>query len=184
MNNPSRGDIAFSGKRASNWYSDGVKSITNSKWSHTFMLVGDILDELSVMEADLNILTVPWQREYVEKDADYYEVWRPTKASQEDVARATKYCYHNYSGEVYGFLEIPWFVYRIYMKKWFGISVKRNWSSDGIFCSELVYDYLYQLGGEYRDLLKNFTPDTASPQDLYDLVLSRLDLFQFVVQRL
>ena len=69
------------------------------------------------------------------------------------------------------------------MQRWFGYTPKKNWSSDGIFCSELVFDYLYQLGGEYRDLLKDFTPDTASPQDLYNLVLSRPDLFQFIVKR-
>ena len=178
-----KGDIAFSGKRASNWYSNGVKSITKSKWSHSFLLMGDACGELSVLEAELSISAVPWQREYVEKDADYYESYRPTSASQEDIDRATKYCYYNYSGEAYGFLEIPWFIYRIYMQRWFGYTPKKNWSSDGIFCSELVFDYLYQLGGEYRDLLKDFTPDTASPQDLYNLVLSRPDLFQFIVKR-
>jgi hypothetical protein len=52
-----------------------------------------------------------------------------------------------------------------------------------MFCSQLTYDYLYQLGGEYRDLLKDFTPNTISPQDLYDLVITRPDLFVFVLKR-
>lgn len=178
-----QGDIAFSGKRKSNWYSNAVKAITRSKWSHAFLLMGNACNELSVLESQLNILCVPWIREYVKRDNDYYEVFKPIKASQEDIKRATHYCYYEYSGEVYGFLEIPWFVYRIYAKRWFGYIAKKNWSSDGIFCSELVFEYLYQLDGEYRELLKDFTPDTASPQDLYELVLSRPDLFEFIIKR-
>ena len=178
-----QGDIAFSGKRAWNWYSASVKYITGSKWSHSFILVGSVNDELSVMEADLDVTVVSWQQQYVVANNDYYQVYRPIKASQEDIQRATKYCYDNYAEEVYGFMQIPWFVYRIYAKKWFGINAKKNWSSQGMFCSELTFDYLYQLGGEYRDLLKDFTSETASPQDLDDLVISRPDLFQFVLER-
>ena len=178
-----QGDISFSGKRASNWYSDGVKAITESKWSHSFIVAGLALGELSAMEADLDVTMVSWQSQYVDKNNDYYEVWRPIKASQSNIEAAAKYCYNNYAEEPYGFLEIPWFIYRIYAKKWFGINATTNWSSSGMFCSGLTYNYLYQLGGEYRDILKDFKDNTMSPQDLYNIVLARPDLFEFVLQR-
>jgi hypothetical protein len=183
MNNVKKGDIVFSGKRNSNWYSNIVKYVTNSKWSHSFIIAGDAIGELSALEADLDVTLVSWQSQYVDANKDYYKVCRPIKASQEDIDRATKYCYVNYAEEVYGFLQIPWFVYRIYVKKWFGYSPKVNWSSQGMFCSELTYDYLNQLGGEYKELIKGFNPNTASPQDLDSLQLSRLDLFQFILER-
>ena len=178
-----KGDIVFSGKRAWNFYSATVKYITGSKWSHSFLLLGEVNGELSALEADLDVTAVSWQSQYVIKNEDYYQVYRPIKASQEDIDRATQYCYDNYAETAYGFLQIPWFIYRIYAKKWLGITAKKNWSSQGMFCSELTFDYLYQLGGEYRDLLKDFTADTASPQDLYNLALSRIDLFSFVIER-
>src|ERR1051325_10986824 len=134
------GDIAFSGKRKYNFYSHTVEKITGSKWSHSFFLLGDICGELSALEADLKVQAVPWQREYVEADNDYYEVWRPVKASAEDIARAAKFCYHEYSGEMYGFLEIPWFIWRVLAHCWFGLQPKKNWSTSGIICSELLYD--------------------------------------------
>lgn len=177
------GNIVFSGKRDSNWYSNSVKYITQSKWSHSFIVAGSALGELSAMECDLDVTLVPWQSQYVEKNADYYEVYNPIKASQEDIDRAAKYCYDNYAEEPYGFLEIPWFVYRIYAKKWFGIDSKTNWSNQGMFCSGLTYNYLVQLGGEYALLVKDFKENTMSPQDLYQLVLARLDLFEFVTKR-
>lgn len=181
--NVQQGDVAFSGKRKWNFYSAAVKYITGSPWSHSFILLGSVNGEISAMEADLDVTVVSWQSQYVTADNDYYEVYRPIKASQEDIQRATQYCFDNYAEEVYGFLEIPWFIYRIYANKWFGWKPKKNWSSTGMFCSELTYDYLYQLGGEYRDLIKDFTPDTASPADLYNLAKTRLDLFQFVLSR-
>jgi hypothetical protein len=178
-----KGDIVFSGKRVFNWYSHIIMYVTSSKWSHSFIIAGDALGELSALEADLDVTMVSWQSQYVTQNNDYYEVYNLVKAAQEDIDRATKYCYDTYAEEVYGFLQIPWFVFRIYAKKWFGYTVKNNWSSQGMFCSELTYDYLYQLGGEYRDLLKGFTPNTASPQDLYNLTLSRPDLFRFIIER-
>jgi hypothetical protein len=99
-----KGDITFSGKRKWNFYSRAVMSITQSKWSHSFMILGDVLGELSAMEADLDVTVVSWKAQYVDKNDDYYEVYRPIKASQDDIDRATKYCYDNYPETAYGFL--------------------------------------------------------------------------------
>ena len=178
-----QGNIVFSGKRVSNWFSNGVKSITNSKWSHSFFLLGEVMGQMAAIEAELDISVVPWQREYVDKNEDYYEVYRLLKASPEDQDRAAKYCYYNYAEEAYGFFAIPWFVYRIYMKKWFGIKVTNNWSKSGMFCSGLTYNYLDQVGNEYKDVLNDFDQYSLCPQDLYDIILKRPDLFEFVGKR-
>lgn len=158
--------------------------LTGSKWSHCFFLLGEVCGELSVMEADLKCQVVPWTREYVENNNDYYEVYRPVKASLKEIKNAGSFCFKEYSGEMYGFLQIPWFIYRILVHRLFGSNPKKNWSTSGVICSESLYDYLFQLGGKYRDLVKDLGPDITSPEDLYRLVLSRTDLFEFVGKRI
>lgn len=178
-----QGDIAFSGKAKWSFYSRGVMWFTKSRWSHCFFLLGDVCGHLSVLESELNVQTVPFEREYIQKQVDYYEIYRLTAASQEDLQRAAKESYHLMSGQMYGFLQIPWFMYRAAMKRWFGLDRHKNWSTGGVICSELLYNYIYAVGGEYRELLKDFGPDNVSPQDLYDIALARPDLFQFITKR-
>ncbi len=170
------GDIAFSGKYKPSPYSRIVMWVTRSRWSHAFLVTGEIFGQKAVLESELSVVTVLFDEEYRKKKVDYYEVFRPI-AEQNLKYLAAQKTFYKYSGVDYGFLSIPWFLWRALCSK-VGIKVKRNWSSSGCFCSELVYDYIHNLGGYHMDLLDGFTEDTASPEDIYQLVKSRPDLFQ------
>ena len=176
------GDVVFSGKRAFNFYSRIVMHVTGSRWSHCFPVVGDALGELSALESDLDVTLVSFHQQYEVKNADYYEVWRPVKASADDVALTGKYVYDNFAEEPYGFFKPIWFLLRAVLAR-VGIHLSRNWFHGGIVCSGLLYWYISALNKEYAEALYGLSADTASPQDLYAIVKARPDLFQYVGAR-
>lgn len=176
------GDFGFGGKR-SGWYPRSVRWFTSSRWSHCFVVMPEYLGELSVLEADLKVQLVPFQKEYVEKNADYYEIWRPKVASESQVWKACAEIYRDDAGELYGFLQILWFAFRQGLGK-LGIRVGgRNWFPQGEICSETLWAYLSRLPGEAGLLARQMGEDECSPEDLYRMVKSRPDLFEPVGRR-
>lgn len=176
------GDIGFAGKRRG-WYPSAVRWFTSSRWSHCLVVTPPVLGHLSVIEADLMVVLRAWEKEYVKRDNDYYEVWRPKCVNESQVFRACSDLYASDAGETYGFMQIAWFAFRQLLAK-IGVSTGgRNWFPAGEICSETLWQYLVNLGGQYRALVEPLGEDECSPEDLYRLVVSRLDLFEFVEKR-
>jgi hypothetical protein len=174
------GDIGFSGKRVG-FYPNAVRFFTKSRWSHCFVVVPPVLGELSVLESEVNVVLRPWYSEYVEKNNDYYEIWRPIMA-QEAVYDACASLYKSDSGIIYGFMQIPFFAVRAILDL-VGIHLKRNPFPGGEICSETHWRYIMNLGGEYEKALNGITENECSPQDIYEVVRNRPDLFEFVTER-
>lgn len=176
------GDIGFGGKRKG-FYPKAVRWFTASRWSHCFVVMPQYLDELSVLEADLKVQLVPFQKEYVEKNADYYEIWRPKGITKSEIWRACADLYRSDAGEIYGFLQILWFAFRQGLGK-LGIRVGgRNWFPSGEICSETHWGYLSRLPREIGRQTRLMGEDECSPEDLYQMVRSRPDLFELVARR-
>lgn len=176
------GDIGFAGKR-SGFYPMAVRWFTSSRWSHSFAVLPPVLGELSVIEADLMVVMRPWEKEYVERNNDYYEIWRPIKVTESKIFNACASLYKTDAGEVYGFMSILWFMVRQALAK---VGIKMggsNWFPSGEICSETLWRYIYNLGGEYRAIVDPLGEEECSPEDLYRLVKSRPDLFEFVARR-
>jgi len=176
------GDIGFAGKRKSTFYSRAVKWFTKSRWSHNFVVMPKFIGELCVLEAEVNVVLRLFEKEYVEKNNDYYEVWRPKKATPKEIVDAARESFKTDAGEIYGFMQIPWFAARSLLSR-VGINLSKNWFPSGEICSETLWGYLYNLGGEYRLEAEKLGENECSPQDLYDLVKKREDLFSFVYMR-
>ena len=183
LKQPKAGDIAFSYPVELGFYSRGVRFFTKSFWSHSFHLSIDYLGQRMVFETDLKAQLVPFEKEYIEKKADAYEIWRPIKATAPEILHATKHSYFSIAGETYGFLSIPWFavremVYWITKKK-----LWKNFKTEGAICSESLIVYIQALGGEYLEAFKSLTRDETSPEDIYRIVKSRPDLFELIGSR-
>lgn len=170
------GAIFFSSPRNPGFYSRAVKYFTKSKWSHCFYVGPAYMGELMAIETDLKLQVVPFQKEYVEKNEDVYEAFYPQMASSVDVLNAAKLAFRETAGQTYGFLSIPWFAVRAKLGHLF--SFKKNYSTSGAICSELLVKYIRALGGEYEKCVSHLTDDETSPEDLYTIVLSRQDLFK------
>lgn len=176
------GDIGFAGKRQG-FYPKAVRWFTSSRWSHCLVITPPVLGHLSVIEADLMVVMRTWEKEYVERNNDYYEIWRPIGPNESEIFRACAELYRSDAGEIYGFLQIAWFAFRQGLGK-LGIRVGgRNWFPSGEICSETLWAYLARLPGEAGRLAREMGEDECSPEDLYRMVRSRPDLFELVARR-
>jgi len=177
------GDVGFSSnheKGLSGLLSSLIRFFTKSKFSHTFMMTEDIQGVEAVQEAGSIVQIVPFNSHYRNNSTQGYVVFRP-KASDEAKAKSTKECFEEFAGVTYGRLQLLWFVYRA-VAEFFGKDVRKNknWMSDGVICSELVYYYLCGLGEEYQELLKDFNPDTIQAQDILTIVQNNPQLFEMI----
>lgn len=182
MKEPQAGDIAFSAPAKAGFYSKAVMFFTKSEWSHCFFLSHDYLGKTVVMEADLCVQIVSFDKEYIEKQADVYKMFRPKLASKMDIINACVKTFDENAGQAYGFLEIPWHMFRAVLN-WFGFKLKNNPTNTGVICNELLYSFIYNLGGPYTDALAGIISSDTNPQELYDMVLSRRDLFDLIGMR-
>lgn len=174
---PRAGDIAFSMPAKPGFYSRGVAFFTASRWSHCFFLCADYAGMRSVLEADLKVQLVPFEIEYVEKQNDKYEIYRPIAARPESVSAACEYTFIAYAGATYGFFEIPWFAVRAILNKLFKVLLRGNFVKSGVICSELLVDYLKIIDTETFSKLSS---DDTSPEDIYKVIKSRPDLFEYI----
>lgn len=176
------GDIGLGAKR-SGFYPKAVRFFTKSKYSHVFMVIHPIYGELSVLETDLKVQCVSFDKEYGSgKNADKYKIFRPIAANESELYNALRYTYATHAGDVYGFFQIPWFAYRAILSL-FGITVSRNWFPDGQICSETPLIYLQNINSKYKKAFDHLTPNETSPEDIAKVVESRPDLFQFITER-
>jgi hypothetical protein len=175
------GDIGFGGKRTG-FYPNAVRWFTKSRWSHCFVVMPPYMGEICVLEADLKVQLVTFKKEYVEKNADYYEIWRPIATNESKIYKACSELFMQDAGEIYGFMQIPWFALRA-MLGWIGIHLKKNPFPSGEICSETPWRYIMALGGEYAKAISHLTEEECSPQDIYEAVIVRPDLFQLVLTK-
>lgn len=176
------GDIAFSHPVKLGFYSRAVRFLTKSKWSHCFFMPHDYLGEVIVMEADLCVQIVPFKKEYIDKKEDCYEIFRPTKAAKIDIINSSKICLNTKTGKKYGFLEIPWHALKSILG-WFGIKLENNPIETGEICNDILYAYLFNLREEYRDGISHLKASDTNPEEIYDFVIDRPDLFEFIGKR-
>ena len=176
-----QGDIGLSAKHHG-WYPRLVRFFTKSKYSHVFVVADNFYGEPVVIETDLKVQVVPFKKEYIDKDADSYKIYRPAKARQREIYDAIAFMYQSNAGETYGFLQIPWFAARSILKK-FGINLSKNWFPSGQICSETPVSYLQKLPEPYYSLFSKLTHNETSPQDIAAIIESRRDLFELVMER-
>lgn len=172
------GDLGLSAKRKG-WYPAAVRFFTQSKYSHIFIIADEYYGQIQVIETNLNVTTTSFKKEYEKKNADSFVVFRPIKTTQSEIHDALHYIHGAYSGDTYGFLQVPWFAYRAIMRV-FGFKPKYNWFPAGQICSETPLEYLKLI---YADAFSHLTPNECSPEDIAKVVEGRPDLFMFVMER-
>ena len=175
-----QGDIVFSYPRDMGFYSKAVRYFTKSLWSHCFYISQPYMGEQMVFESDLKAQLVPWNKEYIQKNADVYEVFRPKLASARAIEKATRETYFDFAGETYGFFSIPWFAIRETLKRVFGFVLRKNFTATGVICSEMLVEYIKALGGQYFASFEHLKANETSPEDIYLIVKARPDLFEYI----
>jgi hypothetical protein len=156
--------------------------------SHSAVITNPLFGVPCVHEAGPVIQMVPWRKYYELDPSQDYRLYRikPGVIDCQDamIQKALAVCHLLYSGVIYGALQLVWFVWRWVNEK-IGRDVRheKNWMTDGVICSELVYWFLVYLGPVMGDLFKAWNADTIQPGDIEGIILSRPDLFELIAEK-
>lgn len=137
------GAIGFSARRY-NLLSRLIRWLTNSKYSHTFIVIDDV-EKIScqtrILQASGWKVQVNTLDEYLKPGIDIC-IYLLDK-SEEDKEKAIQYC-NIFLKEPYGFFQLIGFLPVFFLRK-LGIQIK-NPISYGVPCSELVWRFMNCLG--------------------------------------
>lgn len=183
MNQVEIGDVVFSGQYKPNFYARSVSFFTRSKWSHCFLIMTDVANERTVLEADLKCQIVPFGKEYIENKRDYYQIFSLPYATLEEKTIAANKTYREFAGEEYGFLQIPWFMWDS-LCNMIGWSSGKNWFPNGAICSEVLAFYLLNINEHYNNIFKDIKDiNRVSPAKIREIVDNNPDSFIFISER-
>jgi hypothetical protein len=140
----------------------------------------------SVLEAYLCTTIDPFSQHT--KDTKYW-VFEPIGFTDAQIEEALNETYLKYAASDYGFMEIPWFIYRFYVEAILHKDIRKqhNWFPGGNICSQLAWNYLYALG-KYKPGLRihldEWRSTTFHSSDSYTIVTSWPNLFTLKQQQL
>jgi hypothetical protein len=164
------------------WYDKCIAKFTNSKWSHCFFTCVPMLGKEMLMEADAHGVAVSsfdvGYRSNSNQSYELYEFKAPKKLKDLSIKSSIKELEISY-----GYLEYPWFVWR-YMNRLFGRDIKKqnNWCQNGTkICSQFTREYIENCGK--KDLFIEYGKGSVSPEDLYQIIISRPDLFRLIEKK-
>jgi hypothetical protein len=155
-----------------------IKFVTRSNFSHSFITVPDMLGERMVMEAAANgVSVVPFNKAYRVDPDEGYRIYRfKADPAAKDAAILT-IAQSLETG--YGFLELPWFIWRA-VNRLFGRDIRgqNNWSDAGTICSELAAQYISMSG--FSHLFEDFGRCSVNAQDIFEICKANPELFELI----
>jgi hypothetical protein len=155
---------------------NGIKWITGSQFSHSFITTPDILGVPMCMEAaEGGVDFTRFDSGYSDNLDQGYEVWN-VKIDQSVKDKALISVLSDLEMG-YGFLEFPWFIWRK-INLLFGRDIKgqNNWNTSGMICSQLCVSYLKACGLEY--IFAEYGNGSVAPQDLQNIFKAHPEIFE------
>lgn len=159
-----------------NWLSKCIRWFTNSKYSHSFVIIPSILEVPMAIEAGATgVDAVRFDNQYIYDNTQGYEIWK-INAPQHLIDESIKLLLNDLELQ-YGYLQYPWFIWRK-LNKIFGKDIKwqDNWNKDGMICSQLCVSHLKYCG--FESVFNGYGNGSVAPQDLQDIFTRYPDLFE------
>jgi hypothetical protein len=178
--------MIFLSNNKKGFFPAAIRFFTSSKISHSGLGFFPFGNNPSVIEAGSLVQVVPFAKHYKLDESKQYWAYQLIKVkSTNEMNQSLNKLFYQFAGVQYGYLQLIWFMYRWINEKIFRRDVRhqKNWLSDGVICSELCWHYLNNFGGEYAELVSGFNPDTIQAQDIWNLILSRPDLFRLAEKK-
>ena len=155
-----------------------IKFITKSQYSHSFITAPTIVGlPMCVEAAESGIDMIRFDDAYTQNAAENIEIWE-VLISDEMKDKGLVAVFDKLETS-YGFLELPWFVWR-WMNRLVGRDIKsqNNWSKNGTICSQLCRIYLTATG--LGSLFEGYGKGAVAPQDLSVVMNANPQLFKKV----
>jgi hypothetical protein len=182
------GMIGICGSHKPSFLQRAIMFFTDSDRSHAFLITSNVCGEEAVQEASLLVQIVPFGSHYRENPESYYDIYQvsPGVVSQDEIDSALRQVFEEYAGMTYGFLQLPWFIWRWINSK-FGRDIHKelNWFNTNIICSGEVFDFWIYLGLGMiiPKVMSQYHPSTIAPADILAIVKRNPDLFELVEQK-
>lgn len=156
----------------------GIKWMTNSQFSHSFVTMPDILGVSMCMEAaEGGVDFTMFDTGYKNNLNEGYQVWNIKIDQSIKDAGIVSILADLEMG--YGFLEFPWFVWRkLNMIIGRDVKAQNNWNTDGMICSQLCVGYLKACG--ITNIFTGYGNGSIAPHDLQTIFMAHPELFELV----
>lgn len=181
------GMVGFSNNKKG-WLPKLIRFFTQANISHTLLIQNSVCGDATVQEASNLVQVVPFKKYYQDDDTQQYWLYEISSdhASPEEVQSALKQVFDEFAGVKYGYFQLVWFPWRWFCEKILRRDVRKtkNWMTDGVICSELVYWFLYYLGPKFRALLVQYNPDTIQAEDIRRICEANPKIFRLVEYKL
>ena len=176
------GDIVLLNRigRSSSWYSKLIRFFTKRPYTHCAVVIHNVLDMPSVISSDKCVNIIPLQKHLDELDTQI-EIFSLVDINDEKAESILRVLYSKYSGEIYGYSQLLFFIYR-WLMSIFGIDVKNNKNifTNGQICSEVVYRFLKYTYGDnmiFQNVMNQYNYNTVHTGDISDIIKQFPNLF-------
>ncbi len=179
------GDILLVNDTKWNLFSYAQHVTSGKPYTHVALGIGPVAGYDSIFEADLQVTTRPFTHLYLHKEYEY-EQYRPINFTYKELFPFLHKLYNEHAEELYGYSQIPWFIYKGIMRV-LGkdVSKQANWFSDGIICTGIGLLYLQMLS-EKETVLKvpvsKFNIDTTWASDIAGIIHTFPKVFKLIDQ--
>lgn len=157
----------------------GPKVFTPSRYSHAFVTMPPLLGvPMCAEDSSAGVDMLRFDTGYLQNPAETVEVWQLNipQASKDAGLQAVI----GKLEQSYGYLEIPWFIWR-WLNRLVGRDIKHqdNWSQTDSVCSGLVRNQYIENNG-LKAFWAAYGQNSVCPQDLRDIMVTRPDLFTMI----
>lgn len=153
-----------------------IRFFTKSKFSHSLITAPDLIGiPMCIESASSGVDMLRFDTGYQNNSGVDYEVWEvniPDSAKDAGLQAAI-----NKLETKYGYLEIPWFIWR-WLNGLFGKDIKNqdNWCQNGTICSQLCE--LNLEGGGLTGLFAGYGKGSVHPGDLRQIMTAHPEFFK------
>jgi len=151
------------------WFTKIQRFVTGKNVSHSFLILDEYYGDYQMLDARLSVTLCPF--ELINNDGN--DIWLyKIDISEKNSNKIKETFFNEYIGQTYGFSQLIWFIWRRLMELIFKKDMrnKKNWFSEGILCSELVWNVL--------DKCSKFEDEDKKFQDI-NLELSKYNVNSF-----
>jgi|WetSurMetagenome_2_1015567.scaffolds.fasta_scaffold62699_2 hypothetical protein len=168
------------------WFAAAQRFFTGMPYSHAAIGFGEVKGDESVLEALFAIAITPFKKARESTTTDF-EVWRVKNVPQTRIEEAVKRAFERWAGETYGFAQILWFMYR-WLNETIGRDVRKqgNWFPDHLICSEVAYNYLWDLSEQLPSLrkkLEEWNSNCFHAGDVHTVCAGLPEVFELIERR-
>jgi hypothetical protein len=160
------------------WVQAAIRYFTGSKFSHSLFTIPQVVGkQMGVEAAAVGVEALCFDTHYRFNPNVAYKIFRfRADPAKKDVAigRALESLQDGY-----GYLELPWFIWR-WLNAKFGRDIRKqnNWYEGGKICSEITAQYICDAG--YPHLFAGFGKGAINAQDVLEVCEAHPELFELV----